>query len=201
MTPIAPSRARRLNPSLIRSAVMLVVQATRFVGSGTSRPSRRASSIHSSITPAAAAIARSGFSTSVMQPGRSGTDTRKPPPSSLGSGSTITAYSSLVIALLHVRSQSSQAYGCIRPLLALREGSPKSASNLDVIPCSAIRHPRPECTSSRSVGTVSQHPQSSNHQPDFGASHPAETLPSLTPPPASSAPLPSHAARACIPPA
>lgn len=59
-----------------------------------------------------------GVSPSLMQPGRSGTTTLNPPPSSANSGETITGYSRLAIAPVHFArkcGQSPDMYGFDRP--------------------------------------------------------------------------------------
>src|SRR3984893_1880965 len=77
--------------------------ATRWrEGGGTGRPMAVASSIHAAAASCTDASAASAVSPSDMQPGRSGTSATKQPPSSSGSGSMITGYSSLGMAcVLH----------------------------------------------------------------------------------------------------
>jgi hypothetical protein len=85
--------------------------ATRWrEGGGTGRPSAVASSIHAATASCTDASAASGVSPSDMQPGRSGTSATKPPPSSSGSGSMITGYSSLGMArVLHQFDEPNQS--------------------------------------------------------------------------------------------
>src|SRR6266853_2372453 len=85
--------------------------ATRWrEGGGTGRPSAVASSIHAATASCTDASAASAVSPSDMHPGRSGTSATKPPPSSSGSGSMITGYSSLGMAcVLHQFNEPNQS--------------------------------------------------------------------------------------------
>src|ERR1700730_8159360 len=75
--------------------------ATRWRdGRGTGRPNAVPSSIHATTASCTDASAASAVSPSDMHPGKSGTNATKPPPSSSGSGSMITGYSSRGIARL-----------------------------------------------------------------------------------------------------
>src|SRR5688572_9594901 len=74
------------------------VHAARRDGFGISRPRSRAASIQDAMASWTLVTASSGVSPSLMQPGRSGTVARKPPPSSGGRGSMTTGYSRRGIA-------------------------------------------------------------------------------------------------------
>ena len=72
-------------------------------GRGTGRPNSVASSTQAATASWTAARAASAVSPSDMQPGKSGTSATNPPPSSSGSGSMMTGYSSFGIACFHHR--------------------------------------------------------------------------------------------------
>ena len=82
------------------------------------RPISLADAIHAVIVSATFAIASSGVAPSLMQPGRSGTATAKPLPSSSDSGSTMTEYSRRVAGIHNLIDERYELFdAAVDPML------------------------------------------------------------------------------------